>query len=126
MDRRRPEVSVAQWGSVDDAPGAEPLPVERERAVRGLTDIARRSRGGMAVVVSHDADELQSVVAFDARLGIRNTLPQDTVLQHPPAARRQLDGPQRQRTPCRAVVLASRRQRYILTRLAYEFAAVTA
>jgi broad specificity phosphatase PhoE len=65
---------VAQWGSVDDAPGVEPLPVVGERAVRGPTDIARRSRGGTAVVVSHDAVNRQLLLAFDAELG---TLPQD-------------------------------------------------
>jgi broad specificity phosphatase PhoE len=71
------EAVVAQWGSVDDAPGVEPLPVVRERAVRGLTDIAQRSRGGTAVVVSHDAVNRQLLVAFDAGLGDPDTLPQD-------------------------------------------------
>ena len=71
------EAVVAQWGSVDDAPGVEPLPVVRERAVRGLTDIARRSRGGTVVVVSHDAVHRQLLVAFDAELGDPGTLPQD-------------------------------------------------
>jgi broad specificity phosphatase PhoE len=64
-------------GSVDDAPGVEPLPVVRERAVRGLTDIARRCRGGTVVVVSHDAVNRQVLVAFDAGLGDPGTLPQD-------------------------------------------------
>ena len=71
------ETVVAQWGSVDDAPGVEPLPVVRERAVRGLTDIAQRSRGGTVVVVSHDAVNRQLLVAFDAELGDPGTLPQD-------------------------------------------------
>jgi broad specificity phosphatase PhoE len=71
------EAVVAQWGSVDDAPGVEPLPVVRERAVRGLTDIAQRSRGGTVVVVSHDAVNRQLLVAFDAGLGDPGTLPQD-------------------------------------------------
>jgi broad specificity phosphatase PhoE len=71
------EAVVARWGSVDDAPGVEPLPVVRERAVRGLTDIARRSRGGTAVVVSHDAVNRQLLVAFDAGPGDPGTLPQD-------------------------------------------------
>jgi broad specificity phosphatase PhoE len=71
------EAVVAQWGSVDDAPGVEPLPVVLERAVRGLTDIARRSRGGTAVVVSHDAVNRQLLAAFDAGLGDPGTLPQD-------------------------------------------------
>ncbi len=68
---------IAQWGSVDDAPGVEPVRRVRERAVRGLTDIARRSRGGTVVVVSHDAVNRQLLVAFDAGLGDPGTLPQD-------------------------------------------------
>jgi len=71
------EAVAARWGSVDDAPGVEPLPVVRERAVRGLTDIARRSRAATAVVVSHDAVNRQLLVAFDAGLGDPGTLPQD-------------------------------------------------
>jgi broad specificity phosphatase PhoE len=68
---------VARWGSVDDAPGVEPLPLVRERAVRGLTDIARRNRASTVVVVSHDAVNRQLLVAFDAELGDPGTLPQD-------------------------------------------------
>ena len=71
------EAVVAQWGSVDDAPGVEPLPVVRERAVRGLTDIVRRSRGGTAVVVTHDAVNRQLLVTFDGGLEDPGTLPQD-------------------------------------------------
>ena len=68
---------AAQWGSVDDAPGVEPIGEVRERAVRGLTEIAQRSRGGMAVVVSHDAVNRQLLAAFDAGLGDPDTIPQD-------------------------------------------------
>jgi broad specificity phosphatase PhoE len=71
------EAVVARWGSVDDAPGVEPVRAVRERAVRGLTDIAQRSRGGTAVVVSHDAVNRQLLVAFDAGLGDPDTIPQD-------------------------------------------------
>jgi broad specificity phosphatase PhoE len=71
------EAVVARWGSVDDAPGVEPLPLVRERAVRGLTDIARRSRASTVVVASHDAVNRQLLVAFDAELGDPGTLPQD-------------------------------------------------
>ena len=49
----------------------------RDRAVRGLTDIGRRSRGGTAVVISHDAVNRQVLVAFDPGLGDPGTLPQD-------------------------------------------------
>ena len=45
--------------------------------MRGLTDIAQCSRGGTAVVVSHDAVNRQLLVAFDAELGDPGTLPQD-------------------------------------------------
>jgi broad specificity phosphatase PhoE len=68
---------VAQWGSVDDAPGVEPQAAIRDRAVRGLIDIARRSRGGTVVVVSHDAVNRQVLVAFDAGLGDPSALQQD-------------------------------------------------
>ena len=71
------ETVVTRWGSVDNAPGVEPLAAVRNRAVRGLTDIAQRSHGGTAVVVSHDAVNRQLLVAFDPRLGDANTLPQD-------------------------------------------------
>jgi len=71
------EAVAAQWGSVDDAPGVEPARAVRERAVRGLTDIAQRSRGGPAVVVSHDAVNRQLLAAFDAGLGNPDTIPQD-------------------------------------------------
>src|SRR5437763_13720078 len=56
---------VAQWGSVDNAPGVEPPGAVRDRAVRGLTDIGQRSRGGTAVVISHDEVNRQLPVAFD-------------------------------------------------------------
>jgi broad specificity phosphatase PhoE len=71
------EKVVAQWGSVDNAPGVEPPAAVRDRAVRGLTDIGRRSHGGTAVVVSHDAVNRQVLVAFDPGLGDPDTLPQD-------------------------------------------------
>lgn len=71
------ESVVAQWGSVDDAPGVEPLPTVRERAMRGLADIAGCSRGRTVVVVSHDAVNRQLLVAFDPELGDPGALPQD-------------------------------------------------
>ena len=71
------ESVAAQWGSVDDAPGVEPVRAVRERALRGLTDIAQRSRGGTVVVVSHDAVNRQLLAAFDAELGDPDTIPQD-------------------------------------------------
>jgi broad specificity phosphatase PhoE len=71
------ETVAAQWGSVDRAPGVEPRSAVRARAVRGLTDIARRSVGGTVVVVSHDAVNRELLVAFDAELGEPDAVPQD-------------------------------------------------
>jgi probable phosphoglycerate mutase len=72
----RPSV-VAAWGSVDRAPGVEPRSAVRDRAVKGLTEIARRSLGGVVVVVSHDAVNREVLVALDAGLGDPDALPQE-------------------------------------------------
>jgi broad specificity phosphatase PhoE len=71
------ESVAAQWGSVENAPGIESLLAVRDRAMGALTDIGRRSCGGAAVVVSHDAVNRQVLVAFDPGLGDPSTLPQD-------------------------------------------------
>jgi len=68
---------TSRWGSVDRAPGVEPQSAVRERAVLGLTEIARCCLGGTAVVVSHDAVNRQVLAAFDAALGDPDTIPQD-------------------------------------------------
>jgi glucosyl-3-phosphoglycerate phosphatase len=68
---------AARWGSVDDAPGVEPRPVVRFRAVQGLTDIAQRGQGGTVVVVSHDAVNREILAALDPRLGDPETVPQE-------------------------------------------------
>jgi probable phosphoglycerate mutase len=68
---------VAAWGSVDRAPGVEPRSAVRDRAVRGLTEMARRSLGGIVVVVSHDAVNREVLVALDAGLGDPDALPQE-------------------------------------------------
>lgn len=68
---------VAEWGSVDRAPGVEPRAAVRDRAVKGMTEIARRSVGGAVVVVSHDAVNRQVLVALDAGLGDPDAVPQD-------------------------------------------------
>lgn len=68
---------VAQWGSVDHAPGVEPRSAVADRAVKGLTDLARRHQGGTVVVVSHDAVNREVLVAFDRELGDPDALPQD-------------------------------------------------
>lgn len=71
------ESVVAQWGSVDDAPGVEPRAAVRERAVHGLTDIARRALGHTVVAVSHDAVNREVLVTFDSALGDADALPQE-------------------------------------------------
>ena len=48
-----------------------------DRAVAGLTDIARRHRGATVVVVSHDAVNRQVLAAFCPDLGEPGTLPRD-------------------------------------------------
>ena len=68
---------AARWGSVDDAPGVEPLPVVWFRVVQGLTDIAQRGQGGTVVVVSHDAVNREILVALDPGLGDPETVPQE-------------------------------------------------
>ena len=66
-----------RWGSVDRAPGVEPRSAVRDRAVPGLTGIARRHPGGNVVVVSHDAVNREVLAAFDAGLGNPDMIPQD-------------------------------------------------
>ena len=68
---------IERWGSVDDAPGVEPGAAVRERAVRGLTELARRHRGETIVVVSHDAVNQQVLAAFDPDLGDPDDIVQD-------------------------------------------------
>jgi broad specificity phosphatase PhoE len=71
------ESVTERWGSVDRAPGVEPRPAIRDRAVRGLTGIARRHLGGTVVVVSHDAVNREVLAAFDSGLGDPDAIPQD-------------------------------------------------
>jgi probable phosphoglycerate mutase len=66
-----------QWGSVDRAPGVEPRLAVRDRAVPGLTGIARRHLGGTVVVVSHDAVNREVLAALDPGLGDPDAIPQD-------------------------------------------------
>lgn len=73
----RRESVAAQWGSVDAAPGVEPLSEVRRRAVASLADIVLRGEGHTVVVVSHDAVNRQVLAALDPGLGEPDTIPQD-------------------------------------------------
>jgi len=68
---------VAQWGSVDAAPGVEPRSAVRDRAVRGLTILAGRFSGASVVVVSHDAVNQEVLAALDPGLGDPADIEQD-------------------------------------------------
>jgi broad specificity phosphatase PhoE len=68
---------VARWGSVDAAPGVEPRSAVRDRAVQGLTALARRFPGASVVAVSHDAVNREVLAAFDPGLSDPDAIPQD-------------------------------------------------
>jgi broad specificity phosphatase PhoE len=68
---------IDRWGSVDEAPGVEPRSAVQDRAIAGLTDIARHNGGRAVVVVSHDAVNRQVLVAFDPGLGDPDEVPQE-------------------------------------------------
>ncbi len=70
------DLVIERFGSVDNAPGVEPRSAVRDRAIAGLTDIARHHRGGTVVVVSHDAVNREVLVAFDPSLGDPDAVPQ--------------------------------------------------
>jgi glucosyl-3-phosphoglycerate phosphatase len=73
-----PKATVAaQWGSVDAAPGVEPRPAVRDRAVRGLMTLAKRFPGASVVVVSHDAVNQEVLAALDPDLGDPADIEQD-------------------------------------------------
>jgi broad specificity phosphatase PhoE len=68
---------LAHWGSLDAAPGVEPRSAVRDRAIAGLTDLARRWRGATVVAVSHDAVNREVLAALAVRLGDPDGIPQD-------------------------------------------------
>ena len=68
---------IARWGSVDNAPGVEPVLVILVRAMTGLNAIAGRCREGTVVAVSHDAVNRQVLAAFCPDLGDPDSIPQD-------------------------------------------------
>jgi broad specificity phosphatase PhoE len=71
------ETVIARWGSVDAAPGVEPRSAVRERAVLGLTALARRFPRASVVAVSHDAVNQEVLAAFDPSLSDPDDIPQD-------------------------------------------------
>jgi glucosyl-3-phosphoglycerate phosphatase len=86
----KPKQAVTErWGSVDDAPGVEPLPEVRHRAVVGLAGIARRWPGRAVVAVSHDAVNAEVLLAFGAGFSGHDAVPQDNgcfnTLEYTPA-----------------------------------------
>ena len=72
------ESVIARWGSVDNAPGVEPVLVILVRAMTGLNAITSRCREGTVVVaVSHDAVNRQVLAALCPDLGDPDSIPQD-------------------------------------------------
>jgi len=71
------ESVIARWGSVDNAPGVEPVLVILVRAMTALNAIADRCRDGAVVAVSHDAVNRQVLAAFCPDLGDPDSIPQD-------------------------------------------------
>jgi broad specificity phosphatase PhoE len=72
------EEVVARWGTLDAAPGVEPMTEVRGRALRALADIGHRARGTAAVAVSHDAVIRAALTAMDLALGDPEGLAQET------------------------------------------------
>jgi broad specificity phosphatase PhoE len=68
---------VAQWGSVDAAPGVESRSTVRSRAVAGLMALAQRFPGASVVAVSHDAVNREVLAALNPELGDPDAIPQD-------------------------------------------------
>jgi broad specificity phosphatase PhoE len=71
------ETVIARWGSVDNAPGVEAKSAVRDRAMAGLSDLARRFEGRTVVAVSHDAVNRQVLAALDPGLGDPDAIAQD-------------------------------------------------
>ena len=74
----RPSELVERFGSVDSAPGVEPIDLVLKRARSGLEDFADRVRAGAGVVVSHDVVNRLLLRSIDDSLGSLERIPQDT------------------------------------------------
>jgi glucosyl-3-phosphoglycerate phosphatase len=75
--RSRTEV-VERWGSLDRAPGVEPVDEVAERALEALADLAERVRGAAAVAVSHEAVNRAVLSLLDPTFGDADQVPQAT------------------------------------------------
>jgi len=69
---------MAQWGSLDAAPGVEAAAEVANRALAALSDIADEAWGSVAVVVSHDAVNRIVLATLDPSLGYPEDVPQGT------------------------------------------------
>ena len=69
---------IAQWGSLDAAPGVEAAAEVAKRAVAALSDIADEAWGSVAVAVSHDAVNRIALATLDPSLGHPEDVLQET------------------------------------------------
>ncbi len=74
--RTREEIE-RRWGSVDEAPGVEPLDEVRSRALEALEE-ARRGCRSRAVLVSHDVVNRTILATLDPEIGDSDSIPQRT------------------------------------------------
>ena len=73
----RPDV-VRRFGSLDDAPGVEPLEQVRARVRDAFADVSARADGDTAIVVSHDIVIRVLLLSIDPGLGHLDAIPQET------------------------------------------------
>lgn len=75
----QPKESVeTTYGSIDNAPGVEPVAEVQSRALEAIADLARRAPGETVVAVSHDVVLRLILAALDPGLGDPEHLAQDT------------------------------------------------
>lgn len=72
-----PEAVVARWGSLEAAPGVEPVAAVRSRARAALEELAARTGVGAAAVVAHDAVNRLLLTALAPSLGDPDALAQE-------------------------------------------------
>lgn len=69
---------VTEFGSVDAAPGVEPVAALTARVTRALEGLAHRVQDAPAVVVAHDAVNRHALAALVPALGPADGIPQRT------------------------------------------------